>query len=325
MIETNENYTTSERIVLGRTSLNISPLGIGTWQWGDKLFWRYGTGEFNDADIQAGFQRALAAGINFFDTAEGYGSGHSETLLGKYLHRAIQEGKAPKDGLIIATKFMPYPWRLSRQELILALKQSLKRLGLDRIDLYQIHQPIPPRSPEAWAEALADAVEQKLVRAVGVSNYSEDWMRRAYDVLARRGVPLASNQVEYSLLNRDPEWNGVMKACKELNVTLIAYSPLGKGLLTGKYTQQNPPKGIRRFLLRQQLSRLQPLVDLLRHIGDNHYGKTPGQVALNWLMAKGAVPIPGIKTFHHAEENSGALGWHLTRDEIDQLNDYKFD
>ncbi len=325
MIEIEDNYTVSDRIVLGTTNINISPLGLGTWQWGDKLVWSYGSGEFNDADLQAGFQRTLAAGINFFDTAESYGSGRSETLLGQYLKRAIQEGKTPQDGVVIATKFMPYPWRMSRNELLLALKQSLIRLGLDHVDLFQVHHPAPPRSPETWAASLADAVEAGLAKAVGVSNYSEDWMRRAHAVLARRGIPLASNQVEYSLIVRDPEWNGVLKACNELGITLIAYSPLAKGLLTGKYSRQNPPRGVRRFMARRYLNKIDPLILSLQKIGEAHGGKTPGQVSLNWLMGKGAVPIPGIKNFRHAEENSGAVGWHLTKDEMEELDQLKLD
>ena len=315
-----DEHTVLDRVPLGSTSIRISPLGIGTWQWGDRMFWNYGQGEFNDADLHAGFRAALSAGVNFFDTAEVYGSGRSETLLGEFIRT---DNPQPAEPLVVATKFMPYPWRLSRKELVRALRRSLKRLGLDHVDLYQVHQPIPPLPPETWAAGLADAAGEGLVRAVGVSNYSEDWMRRAHAVLAKRGLPLASNQVEYSLLVRDPEWNGVQAACKELDVTLIAYSPLGKGLLTGKYTPEHPPKGVRRFMLGRYLKPVQPLVGLLREIGQKHGGKTPAQVALNWLMAKGAVPIPGLKNLRQAAENLGALGWRLTPDEVAALDDTK--
>ena len=309
-----------DRVPLGSTSIRISPLGIGTWQWGDRMFWNYGQGEFNDADLRAGFRAAVAAGINFFDTAEVYGSGRSETLLGEFMR---SDNPPPASPLVVATKFMPYPWRLSRKELVKALRHSLKRLGLDHVDLYQVHQPIPPLPPETWAAGLADALGEGLVRAVGVSNYSEDWMRRTQAVLAKRGIPLVSNQVEYSLLTRSPEWNGVRAACQELNVTLIAYSPLGKGLLTGKYTPEHPPKGARRVMLGRYLEPVQPLVRLLREIGQKYGGKTPAQVALNWLMVKGAVPIPGIKNLRQASENLGALGWRLTPDEAAALEEIK--
>jgi aryl-alcohol dehydrogenase-like predicted oxidoreductase len=311
-----------DRVSLGETKVLVSPLGIGTWQWGDRTYWNYGRGEFSDEDLHAGFQAALSSGINFFDTAEIYGGGRSETLLGSFVHSPTPPGTQRSD-IVVATKFMPYPWRLSPKTLVSALRGSLRRLGLERVDLYQIHQPIPPLPPETWAAALAGAVSEGLVRAVGVSNYSEDWMRRAYDVLAKHGIHLASNQVEYSLLVRDPEWSGVLKACRELKVTLIAYSPLGKGLLTGKYTPENPPQGARRFAVGRYLKPVQPIVGLLREIGQNYGGKTPGQVALNWLIARGAVPIPGIKNLRQAQENLGALGWRLSRDEVAALDETK--
>src|SRR5262249_6112696 len=138
-------------------------------------------------------------------------------------------------------KFMPLFWRLRKGQLSRALRGSLKRLKVSKLDLYQIHWPSLPLSVETWAEALADAVEAGLTRAVGVSNYDVDQMRRTHGVLAKRCIPLASNQVEYNLLDRSPERNGVFDACRELGVTLIAYSPLAMGMLTGKYTPENPP------------------------------------------------------------------------------------
>ena len=302
------NPLPSERIPLGLTALRISPLGLGTNAWGFR----------NRADPGKGptFDAAIASGVNFIDTAEVYNFGGSERTIGLSLLKSHPE-------IVLATKFFPYPWRLSRSSLTAALRRSLKRLGLERVDLYQVHQPIPPLPTETWAAGLADAVGEGLVRAVGVSNYSENWMRRAHETLAKRGVPLASNQVQYSLLVRDPEWTGVMKACQELKVTLIAYSPLGKGLLTGKYTPEKPPAGARRFMVGRYLKPVQPLIGLMREIGQKYGGKTPGQVALNWLIAKGAVPIPGFKNLRQAQENLGALGWRLTKEEIAALDETK--
>lgn len=304
----------SERVTLGKTDLSISSMGIGTWQWGDKMFWDYGKGGFTDDDLRDSFKLSLEAGIDFYDTAESYGSGRSEILLGAAVRESGQK-------LVVATKFMPYPWRLSRKSLVAAVRASLHRLGMEQVDIYQIHQPIPPRSPEHWADALADAHDTGLVRAVGVSNYSAEWMRRAYDTLARRGIPLASNQVEYSLFFRHPEYNGVLKACRELNISLIAYSPLAKGLLTGKYTPQHPPAGFRRQLLGRYLLDVQKLIRVMREVGDAHEGKTPSQVALNWLLCKGVVPIPGAKNARQAQENIGALGWRLTAEEVNRLEE----
>ena len=169
---------------------------------------------------------------------------------------------------------------------------------------------------------MADAVEAGLTRAVGVSNFSPSQTIRAHAALARRGVPLASNQVEYSLLERKPETSGLVKVCRDLDVTIIAYSPIAKGMLTGKYTPDNIPPGMRRRLYnRDYLSKIQPLIDLLREIGQAHDARSPAQVSLNWLMCKGAVPIPGAKNLRQAQENFGALGWRLTDEEVARLDE----
>jgi aryl-alcohol dehydrogenase-like predicted oxidoreductase len=307
-METSKTLPT-ECITLGKTALQISPMGIGTWQWGDRIVWDYGKGGFSDDDLRPGFQVSLQVGINFFDTAEAYGSGRSETLLG-------QQVRACGRNLVIASKFVPYPWRIAKSNLKVALKHSLDRLGLEELDLYQIHLPLPPHPVTFWADALADVVYDGLVKAVGVSNFSRDQMRRAYDVLAKRGIPLASNQVRYNLFDHSPEKNGVLPACRELGVTLIAYSPLAQGLLTGKYTPQKPLSGTRGIQLNRHLGNLQPQIELMRQIGQAHNHKSPAQVALNWLICKGVVPIPGAKNAQQATENAGALGWRLNESEI---------
>jgi len=306
---------TFDYMTLGGSEMRVPPIGIGTWQWGDTLVWGYGRGGYTDADLRAAFGAALEGSVCFFDTAEGYGRGRSERLLGEFM-------RASGRPAIVATKFMPLPWRIRGGSLVAALRRSLERMGLKQIDLYQIHWPFPPRSVETWADALADAVEAGLARAVGVSNFSVGQMRRAHQALARRGVPLASNQVMYSLLHRQPERSGLRAACRELDVTLIAYSPIAKGLLTGKYTPENRPAGLRsRMWSQKRLAAVQPLIVLLRRIGESHAGKTPSQVALNWLMCKGALPIPGVKTARQALENAGALGWRLTDDDVAALDD----
>lgn len=303
----------ADKVALGASGIQISALGIGTWAWGDSMVWQYGHSH-GDADLEAAYQASLAHGIDFFDSAEAYGTGRSETLLGQFYRAAGWPA-------VIASKFMPYPWRLSKRNLARALAQSLKRLGLPRIDLYQLHWPFPPVPIPAWMDAMADAVQAGLVAAVGVSNYNVDQMRRAYDALAARGIPLASNQVQYNLLYRRPESNGLLGLCQGLGVTLIAYSPLRKGLLTGKYNPEKPPPGLRRLMFRQdQLAQARPIVNLLREIGQDHGGKTPAQVALNWIICKGAVPIPGAKNARQAVENAGALGWRLSAAEVAALD-----
>ena len=189
------------------------------------------------------------------------------------------------------------------------------------MDLYQIHWPTPLVPVDTWMDGLADAFEQGLIRAAGVSNFSVLQTRRAHAALARRGVPLASNQVRFSLLDRKPERSGLLDACRELNVTLIAYSPLAQGLLTGKYSQQNPVGGPRTSRLgAPSYERIGHLIEQLREIGAGRGGKTPAQVALNWVICKGAVPIPGAKSAHQAEENAGATGWRLTPEEVEALD-----
>lgn len=300
-----------DRIPLGATDLLVSPLGLGTWAWGDKLFWGYGS-DYTDAELEQAFHTALAEGITLFDTAEIYGQGRSETLIGQWLPSA--------QAAILATKFMPWPWRWSSASLLTALQQSLARLGVAQVDLYQIHWPAPPMSIEVWVHALADAVEAGLTRTVGVSNFSAAQMQRAATLLRQRGGCLASNQVQYSLIHRTPEQNEVLATCRREGISLIAYSPLGMGLLTGKYTPERPPSGVRGWNAASRLRKLQPLLTLLHDIGKAYGGKTCAQVALNWVICKGAIPIPGAKQAHHVQDHAGALGWRLSEDDVAALD-----
>jgi aryl-alcohol dehydrogenase-like predicted oxidoreductase len=302
---------------LGETNILISPLGTGAWAWGDRFVWGYGR-NYSRADVQDAFDASLEAGINFFDTAEVYGNGLSERFFGEFA-----PGGLTPDGrrVVVASKFFPFPWRLWKGALRSALKRSLKRMKLERVDLYQIHFPLPPVSVETWASALGDVVHEGLAHSVGVSNYSVEQMRRTHQVLMKVGVPLASNQVEYSLLHRLPEKNGLLSACKELNIILLAYSPLAKGMLTGKYTPENPPPGVRgRQYTRKRLEQIQVLTRRMLEIGHAHGSKTAAQVALNWTICKGTVPIPGAKNARQAIENAGALHWSLTEDEVGELD-----
>jgi aryl-alcohol dehydrogenase-like predicted oxidoreductase len=297
---------------IGPTDLRVSQLGIGAWAWGGRFYW----GSTDEDDMRAAFEAGLAGGINFFDTAEMYGSGRSETFVGRFLHAARHNGR-----IVVATKFFPYPWRLAKGTLMRALRRSLARLGLGQVDLYQIHWPSPPMPVATWVTALADVIEAGLARYGGVSNYNVEQTRLAHAILGARGIPLASNQVSYSLLNRGIEHSGLLDACRELGVTVIAYSPLAQGLLTGKYTPENPPPGMRsRRYNRDLLAQIRPLVDLLREIGQAHGSKTPAQVALNWAICKGTLPIPGAKNARQAQDNAGALGWRLTTDEVAALD-----
>ncbi|MBS3965870.1 MAG: aldo/keto reductase [Truepera sp.] len=287
----------------------LAPLGLGTWAWGDKLFWSYGR-DYHQSDLEQTYRVSLKAGVALCDTAEVYGLGKSERLLGAFAQQ--------QPGAVIASKFFPYPWRASRRQLLLALKGSLRRLGVKQLDLYQLHWPFPPRSLETWADALAEARERGLIREVGISNCNERQMARVQQQLARRGLRLASNQVEYSLLRRPAE--GLLQACRDSGVVLIAYSPLAQGLLSGKYGVDKPLPGVRGRLHNRKLKQLSYLLQLLREVAERH-GKTPAQVSLNWLIAKEALPIPGAKNANQAEQNAGALGWLLSPDEALTLDE----
>lgn len=296
----------------GLQFLHKAEIGLGAWAWGDRLVWNYGKG-YSDKDIEEGFRVSLENGVTLVDTAEIYGNGRSERLLGQFI-------SASNRPTLVATKFFPMPWRWNKQSVIRALKASLERLGLPKVDLYQIHWPSPLIPIETYAEGLALAVQSELTSSVGVSNYDKNQMQRAYTVLAKYGIPLASNQVEYHLLNRKAEKTGLLARCQELGIRLIAYSPLAMGLLTGKYTPENPPPGIRGRNQAARLKNMQPLIRLLTEIGQDIGGKSAGQVALNWLICKGALPIPGAKNAHQAEMNAGAAGWKLNSEQVAALD-----
>jgi len=312
-----------QTIRLGKTDIFIPHSGTGAWSWGDRMVWGFGR-DYQEQDVGGAFEASLKSGINFFDTAEVYGMGRSERYVGSFLQARLSAADKPnmRDDFIIASKFMPFPWRLWKGTLIRALKNSLKRLQLTYVDLYQIHLPMPPIPVEIWSDALAEAVELGLTKSVGVSNYNEQQMRQAHLTLMKHNIQLASNQVEYHLLNRKIELNGLLDTCREMGITLIAYSPLAQGALTGKYTPENAPPGVRgRHYNRSYLAKVQPLLRLLKDIGREHDGKSPAQVALNWVICKGAVPIPGAKNERQALENAGAMGWQLTDAEVAILDE----
>ena len=293
--------------------LHVVEMGLGAWSWGDRVVWQYGRG-YTDEDIRQAFQTSIKEGIRFIDTAEVYGSGRSERLAGQF----IKETDRP---VLIATKFFPLPWRLTKNSIRAALQRSLERLGVDTVDLYQIHWPTPLFNIEAMMAGMVACVDKGLTRTVGVSNFDQTQMLRAYSALSREHIPLASNQVKYSLLDRTVEKNGLLARCKELGVRLIAYSPLEMGMLTGKYTPENPPTGTRGASYGSLLKKIDPLLKLMTAIGQDHSGKSNSQVALNWAICKGALPIPGAKNAAQAHQNAGALGWKLTDEEVEKLDE----
>jgi aryl-alcohol dehydrogenase-like predicted oxidoreductase len=309
---------------LGRTPIEVTPIGLGCWQFSSGFglvggYWGALAQEAVDAIVRA----ALDGGINWFDSAEIYGRGRSEQALAGAL-KAV--GKVDGD-VVVATKWWPVP--RTAGSIRATIGERLRRLGGYSIDLHQVHQPFSFSSVEAQMEAMADLVDARKIRAVGVSNFSATAMRRAHVALARRGIPLASNQVSYSLIRRRIESNGVLTTAKELGVTIIAYSPLAQGILTGKF--HDDPRlvrsrpGPRRFLpgfRARGLARSRAVVDELRHIAATR-GATPAQVALNWLLyfhGETMVAIPGATRTSHAEEAAGAMAFRLTGDEMSRLD-----
>ena len=306
---------------LGKTDLHVPRLGVGAMTWGDARGLArlhpaqaaYGSAHGFDEEKRA-LEESLTVGVNLFDTAAMYSGGASERRLGE-----LARGRE----VLIASKF-PSGFFFRAEGLQGELDASLARLGRDSIDLYQHHFPSPGVSIPKLMGRLADAVAAGKIRAVGVSNYSATQMRAAHAALAERGIPLASNQVEYSLLHRQPEVNGVLDACRDLGITLIAYSPLAGGRLTGKYSAQKRAGGLFRRILPQYSGRaleaLQPVIGLLREIGAR-YSKNPAQVALRWLIENPRVlPIPGAKNGRQAADNAGALSFTLTSVEVEALD-----
>lgn len=306
---------------LGRSNLRVPRMGVGVMTWGDpKGLARlhpaktaYGSAAGSDEEKRA-LELSIAAGVNLFDTAAMYSGGASERRLGEL---------ARSGEVLIASKF-PGGFSFKADDFPKELNASLARLGRDSIDLYQHHFPNSRVSIAKLMDHLADAVVAGKIKAVGVSNYSAEQMREAHAALAKRGIPLASNQVEYSLLHRKPEVNGVLDACRELGITLIAYTPLAGGRLTGKYSAQQRASGFFRRILpqysRTALDAIQPVIKLLRDIGEK-YAKSPSQVALRWLIENPLVlPIPGAKNGTQAAGNAQALTFSLTAEDVALLS-----
>ncbi|XP_022844518.1 pyridoxal reductase, chloroplastic isoform X1 [Olea europaea var. sylvestris] len=302
--------------------LSVSPMGFGTWAWGNQLLWGYQ--ESMDSELQQVFNIAVVNGINLFDTADSYGTGklngQSEKLLGKFI-REFEGNKQVQDNIVIATKFAAYPWRLTPGQFVNACKSSLDRMQIEQIGIGQLHWSTANYAPlqeRALWDGLVAIYDKGLVRAVGVSNYGPKQLLKIHNYLKARGVPLCSAQVQFSLLSMGKDQMEIKNICDSLGIRLISYSPLGLGMLTGKYSPSNLPSGPRGLLFGQILPGLEPLLNSLKEIAQKRR-KTIPQVAINWCICKGTIPIPGVKSIKQAEENLGALGWQLTPDELLQL------
>jgi aryl-alcohol dehydrogenase-like predicted oxidoreductase len=307
---------------LGASALKVSPIGLGVMQFsGSNGPFRFMFEDLAQEQMNSIVQAAIAEGVNWFDTAEMYGRGHSERALSSALKAA---GKS-NDEVVIGTKWMPL-FRTAAN-IHKTIGKRLRALSGYNIDLYMVHQPWSFSPPEAEMTAMADLVEAGKIAAVGVSNFNAEQMRRAHATLAERGLPLAVNQVQYSLLHRDIETNGVMDAARELGVTIVAWGPLASGLLTGEFHNNterlgHTPVG-RRMRLGRQIERSRHVVTALQELASEH-GVTPSQVALNWVVnahGDSVVAIPGASKPYQAEENAGAMHFRLSDDEYQRLDD----
>ncbi len=311
-----------ETLIYINSSLSLSQMGCGTWAWGNRLLWGYD--ESMDAQLEQVFNLAVSNGVILFDTGDSYGTGklngRSESLLGQFSQRYHGPNQ---DKICIATKLAPYPWRLTRQAMVKAGKASAQRLGRN-IDLVQMHWPTANYFPwQEWPllDGLGDLYEEGLVKGVGLSNYGPKRLKQVVKRFAERDIPIVTLQIQYSLLSTYPVTElGVKEVCDELGIKLIAYSPLALGLLTGKYQEKGRlPKGFRGLFFREMLPKSCPLLQGLEEIA-NYRQKTMAQVAINWCICKGFIPIPGAKNCQQMEQNLGAMGWRLSEGEVIELD-----
>jgi aryl-alcohol dehydrogenase-like predicted oxidoreductase len=306
---------------LGQTDIRVTPIGLGVMQFsGTRSVFRWVFDELDQSEMNAIVAAALQGGITWFDTAELYGRGRSERALADGLHAA----GCKDDEVIICTKWFP----IFRTAANLAKTIDIRLHHLDgySIDHYIVHQPWGFSSPEAEMDAMADLVAAGKIRSIGVSNFNADQMHRAHAALAKHGIPLATNQVEYNLLERRIERNGVLETAQELGVSIVAWGPLASGLLSGKYHKDpqqlaRTPIG-RRMRLQRQIEPTRPLITALDEIAQ-HYQVTIAQVALSWLVnfhGETVLAIPGASKVYQAQEAAGAMGFRLDEADMARLD-----
>ncbi|KAJ4128062.1 hypothetical protein NW768_008346 [Fusarium equiseti] len=292
-----------------------SNICIGAWPWGDKATWQYD--ETQLPDIIRAWKTLYEAGINFIDTAEAYGSGESERIVGELVR------DLPRDSFVVQTKYFSTPLKAANfihptEAPIKSLKSSLGRMGLDYVDIYLVHGPIPPQSIAQIAEGMAQCVEQGLAHCIGVANYDVEDVQKINDELAKFNIPLATNQCEFNILRRYPELSGNIKKCQDSGMIFQSYSSLAQGRLTGKYSKDNPPPKSHRFSS-YNMEELEPVLETLKTVAERR-GKSIAAVALNYNISKGVLPVVGIRNVEQAKCAIEALGWRLTDTEMREID-----
>ncbi|KAF2024501.1 Aldo/keto reductase [Setomelanomma holmii] len=299
--------------------VHAPPVAIGAWSWGDKATWHYSPEEL--PAIEAAWKQCVNASINFIDTAQVYGTGESEVICGKLV------ANMPRDSYIMQTKYyvIPqmkdifHPGSAPRRK----LETSLKNFQLEYVDIYLIHGPIHVQSIATIAKSMAECVDCGMMRTVGVVNYSTEDMLEMEKELAKYGVPLAINQVEFSVLRRLPELSGLLQTCKDHGIVLQSYSSLAQGRLNGKYTVANPPPKEYRFSS-YDMKDVEPVNAVLKEIAEKR-GMGISAVALNYNMCKGITPVVGVRKPEQARQNMEALGWRLGEEEIKAIDGVSFE
>jgi aryl-alcohol dehydrogenase-like predicted oxidoreductase len=296
---------------MGQSGLMASSLGLGCMGMSE---WY---GPTDDKESEATIRKALELGVNFFDTADVYGNGHNETLVGRALEDVRQD-------IVLATKFgfLPNESGLngSPEYARKACEASLKRLGTDYIDLYYLHRVDPEVPIEESVGAMAELVKEGKVRCIGLSEVSARSLKKACSV-----HPITALQTEYSIWVRDIE-NEILAACRELNVAVVPYSPLGRGFLTGKLSgpEQFGDNDFRTDIPLFQRENFAVNLAVVRELEKIavEKGCNPAQIALAWLHAQGKdiFPIPGTKRRVYLEENIASLQIRMTADEVDRIN-----
>jgi aryl-alcohol dehydrogenase-like predicted oxidoreductase len=297
-----------------KQDVRIPYMCVGAWPWGDKATFHYNHQE-DYPKIQAAWEKLKNAGLTFVDTSQAYGDGDSERICGS-LFRDM-----PRDSFVIQTKWLSWPdmtnLLMQSHGPVNKLRESLKNLGLEYVDIYMVHGPIHPSMFSTVAKGMAECVNQGLCRVVGVANYDKGDVIKISDELEKHGVPLAVNQCEYSVVRRHPEVSGLIRECRQRGIVFQGYASLANGRLSGKYGRANEPPRTYRFSS-YPIHYLEPTIDVLRRIAEERRVPAPA-VALNYSINKGVVPLVGIRDADQAEQNMQALGWRLTQEEIRQI------